>query len=296
MDMVSILVGAALGAVVGVIIGVVVLGKGKALEEANERLEKIRHDTTEQLGKLKANQGELRKDLETTRAKANKSAATATQTTQELAAMKAKLQGSETARAAAAKEAQSITAARDQAEGRAAQAEKLASDHAARSAQIEAELTQMRTQISEDRKLLAKQEAELTAARAGGSTDVAALFAPAKGAFDKILDVLLKSQRQTAAVLADTNGIVIAATGDKNLRDGIAAVAQMLTRFGTKFEGMIPFNVVQGFDLRDGESHVIAGRASTLSGEVVALATYGPQSPNADVLDAAMKNLTDALS
>ncbi len=293
MDMVSILVGAALGAVVGVIIGVVVLGKGKALEEANERLEKIRHDTTEQLGKLKANQGELRKDLETTRAKANKSAATATQ---ELAAMKAKLQGSETARAAAAKEAQNVTAARDQAEGRAAQAEKLATDHAARGAQIEAELTQTRTQISEDRKLLAKQEAELTAARAGKSTDVAALFAPAKGAFDKILDVLLKSQHQTAAVLADTNGIVIAATGDKNLRDGIAAVAQMLTRFGTKFEGMIPFNVVQGFDLRDSESHVIAGRASTLSGEVVALATYGPQSPNADVLDAAMKNLTDALS
>ncbi|PID38378.1 MAG: hypothetical protein CSA65_04955 [Proteobacteria bacterium] len=288
MDMVSILVGAG-GVVVGVIIGVVALGKGKELEAAKADLAELKRKSSAELDALKASEGKLKKDLEAATSKASASEETVAKTKKEVSSLQTKLSETEQARDQAKQEAQSVAADRDKAEGRAQQAEKLVGEATARAAQLEGELKQQGDKHAE----------ELAAARAGGGMsleDAIARFAGAGGALDEILGILCTEQGQESAVLADSNGIVVASAGDKELRDGIAAVAQLLTKLGGQFEGMIPFGTVRGFDLRDAESKVLAGRATMLSGEVVAVATFGPHPPDGSALDGAIASLTAALS
>ena len=282
------------GAVLGVIVGSIMFGKGKELEETRRQLEQVRRDTNEQLGKLKTSETELRKDLETTKAKATKSEAAVakaeeatTKVRGEADQLKAKLRETETARDQSAQQVQSLTAAQQQAEGRAQQAEKLAGDASARAAQLEGEL-------ATTKKSLAQAQAA-SGASASGLEESIELFADAGGSIDQILEVLLMNENQVAAVLSDSNGIVVAAAGDKELRDGIAAAAQQMTRIGRQFEGMVPFGLIRGFELRDIDSKVIAGRATSLSGEVIAVTTYGQRPPASRVLDGAMASLSAEL-
>lgn len=282
------------GAVLGVIVGSIMFGKGKELEETSKQLAQVRRDTSEQLDKLKASESELRKDLESTKAKASKAdAATAkaeeatTKVRGEADQLKTKLREAETARDQSSQQVQSLQAAHQQAEGRAQQAEKLAGDASARLGQLEADLA------ATQKSLVQAQAAAGTSA--SGLDESIELFADAGGSLDQILEVLLMNEDQSAAVLSDSNGIVVAAAGDKDLRDGIAAAAQLMTRIGNQFEGMVPFGLIRGFELRDTENKVIAGRATSLSGEVIAVTTYGKRPPASRVLDGAMASLSAEL-
>lgn len=301
MDIVSIGIGIGAGTGIGLAIGAAVMhviGKSKH-NKIYQALETLRSESSKQIAQLKANQGDLMQQLEGTKAKAQHAEQSLGQLKAESSKVRAALKDAE----AAAHNASAYQQASSQAEARARQAEHLANEHASRASQLESNLQQYYQQLQQSQALIQERDQEVMRLRAAsGSTGTASLeeamatFAQANGALDQILNILVQTQGQTAAVLADSNGIVVASAGDHALRDGVAAVAQLITRLDSQFQGMIPFSVVRAFDLKDSDQNVFAGRAAAISGETIAVATYGQHVPDPSMLDGAIAALSAALA
>jgi myosin heavy subunit len=296
MDPVSIGIGAAIGVAVGV--GAMFGSKSKA-DKLQKELEELKSSTGKQLSELKQKQSAAEKSLEEAKKKLEAAESTSKSKAGELEKTKAKLSEIESAKKAADAAVKSQSAARAEAEKardeikqKADKAQQLASD-------LEDKVKSAQSQAEKFKQEVSKVKKELESAQqADGAAPSAAVVAALDSAgvdMNKILEVLVKEEGQKAAVLADSNGIVVSAAGAKDQHEGVAATAQMLSRLGTQFQGMIPFGQVRSFSLGDQEKIVIAGRTFEISGETIALATFGGKHPTEATLDDASAKLKAAL-
>ncbi|MBW2732996.1 MAG: hypothetical protein JRH20_11440 [Deltaproteobacteria bacterium] len=302
MDPVCLGIGAIAGVIIGIIINIA-MSKGKIAEL--EKLPPLLEEAKKAESAVAKQLGSRDKELKEAGAKAKKAADVLKTAEKRAEEAQGKLKAAEQTRDKATQEATEHQAARQQAEGRAKQAEKLASEASGRGESLASELEEAQKQASEASEVAERRNDEITRLRASleGAREGSAsglegsveIFADAGNSLDKILTLLLEHESQSAAVLADSNGIVVAAAGEGDLRDGVAATAQLLTRLGKQFEGMVPFDMVKSFDLRDNTAQVIAGRAFVVSGEPLSLATYGKHPPASRVLDGAMASVVAAL-
>lgn len=304
----SLALGLGGGAVVGIIVGMV-LGKKQvaqvsaSLEQVQSELERVRKETGNKLKKLQADEAAAKKDLNAAREKLTQIEEASKKSKSEVEQAKEQLKELEEAKARTAEQAAAHQQARQQAEGKLKQAEKLAAEHKAKLDSVQSKLSEAQSSAQEAGAKAAKQNEELSKLRArlrdgGGGPDdkeIAEVFKAAGGSLQKILDTLMEKEDQTAAVLADANGIVVAAAGEKSLRDGIAATAQMFSTLSSQFKGMVPFGSVESFHVSDNDSVVISGRAFKAAGETITLSTYGQHLPSDRMLQTAMVNLSSAL-
>ncbi|MBK8479641.1 MAG: hypothetical protein IPL40_00455 [Proteobacteria bacterium] len=304
MDIQSVLVGLVAGGAIG---AAIVIAHGKKVTRALEgELERLRKQSGEQLKQAQAAHLEATKDLAVQRQRLQALEKSLGQNTTELDRMRDSATAAERARDQALEQANARQAARVQAEGRLKQAEKLASESVQRLEATDERLKHLleeRDAIAtaeakrndEIRRLRAELSAAHDAAGGAGLESSVEVFADTDGSLQRVLQTLLDHEGLRAAVLADANGIVIAAAGETVLREGIAATAQMMSTIGGRFEGMVPFGIVRAFAIRDAEAVAIAGRTFHAAGETLALATYGNRAPNERVLDGAMASLNAAL-
>lgn len=117
---------------------------------------------------------------------------------------------------------------------------------------------------------------------------VAALFADAGDNLNEILAVVANHQAQETVVVSDTNGIVVAASGEKEHKDGMAATTQLVDDLTRQLDGLVPFSKLAFYCLQDSDAKVITGKSFHCAGEALGLATYGDSQPESLVLDEAM--------
>lgn len=304
MDIQSVLVGLAAGSAIGA--AIVIAQSRKVTKAIEAELQRVRQQSSEQLKQAQAAHLDATKDAAVQRQRLQALEKSLGQNTSELDRMRDSATAAERARDQALEQANARQAARVQAEGRLKQAEKLASESVQR---LEAADDRLK-RLLEEREAMAAAEnkrndeirrlrAELSAAHdaAGGAglESSVEVFADTDGSLQRVLQTLLDHEGLRAAVLSDTNGIVIASAGESVLREGIAATAQMMSTIGGRFEGMVPFGEIRAFAVRDAEAVTIAGRTFQAAGETVALATYGNRAPNERVLDGALASLNAAL-
>lgn len=187
------------------------------------------------------------------------------------------------------KQEASYKASLQDAEERFQQAQTLAAETQQTVTELEEELARV---IAERDDALARQ------ATSGGSDPAAAatLFEGTDGSLEGVLGVLLEHEQQEVAVLSDANGIIVAAAGSGDLREGIAAAAPLVGRVGSQFGGMVPLGLVTAFQLQDEGSNVLSGRSFQCAGETVGLTTFGNRPPASAVLDGAAVQLSALLS
>lgn len=153
-------------------------------------------------------------------------------------------------------------------------------------------LQQQVQQVEQEKAALAKQAQETSAPASAASGPnreaMAEMFAEAGDSLNDILAVVAHDRQHEAVVLSDSNGIVVAASGDKELKDGIAATTQLVNGLTRQLDGMVPFSKLEFFCLEDGDSKVIAGKTFDCLGETLGLATYGDTRPSELVLEEAM--------
>lgn len=188
-----------------------------------------------------------------------------------------------------------------QADAKIRQAEKLAQEAQQRAAQLEHALATVQQEHSALKASFEQHQNEIKKLRAEASTrgdqrgsdttDTTALFADASGSIDKILKLLTEHEGQRASVLADSNGIVVAASGDSSMKDGIAASAQIIAQVSGKLKDMVPMSGIASFSVQDDKNTVLAARTFQSSGELLALATFGSRLPAPKVLESATNNL-----
>ena len=154
----------------------------------------------------------------------------------------------------------------------------------------------------ENEALAARLEAAPTAASAPAapaeeldSAAVAELFAGTDDSLNDILGVLVNNEGQQAAVISDANGIVVAASGEKDLKDGMAATTQLVDGLTRQLDGMVPFEKLEFFCLQDDASKIIAGKTFYCAGETLGLATYGERRPAEQMLVEAMGRVKGVL-
>jgi Skp family chaperone for outer membrane proteins len=142
---------------------------------------------------------------------------------------------------------------------------------------------------------LQKKLAEVEAINAGGNVKKleSALKKAGKG-LDDILNAFIKDQGQTAALLCDGDGIVIAKAGDGDTIDGAAAAASTLTGIPKKLSGMVPLENHFSYRLADG-SNSIVGHTFESAGELIALTTVGTEPPSANAMKSTLASLNSAL-
>lgn len=304
MDIPSVLMGLAAGGAGGAAIAIALGKKAKAALE--DELKGSLRQSSEQLKQAQAAHLDATKELALQRQRLQALEKSLGQNSSELDRMRDSATAAERARDQALEQANARQAARVQAEGRLKQAEKLASESVQRLEATDERLKQLldereamaaaeNKRNDEIRRLRAELSAAHEATGGAGLDSSVEVFADNDGSLQRVLQTLLDHEGLRAAVLADTNGIVIASAGEAVLREGIAATAQLMSTIGGRFEGMVPFGDIRAFALRDAESVAIAGRTFTAAGETVALATYGSRIPNERVLDGAMASLNAAL-
>jgi len=161
-------------------------------------------------------------------------------------------------------------------------------------------VTTLQQQLEQSEQDKASLSAQLQAAPAPAAAAVSAepdraavarLFADTGDSLNDILGVVANDQQQQAVVLSDANGIVVAASGDKELKDGMAATTQLVDGLTRQLDGMVPFSRLDFFYLQDGDSKVIAGRTFECAGETLGIATYGDSRPAELVLEEAMSHV-----
>jgi hypothetical protein len=313
----AVLIGGAAG-VVGVIIGfVIALGQKKTavaecekrIDEGRQKLEQVRKEAGEHMEKERARAVDAEKKAAQIEEKAAAAQKASDEQKKDLAAKlkeaQAALAEAEGARAKAAAQAEANLGAKTQVEGKLKQAE-------AHAAQLQKKVDELATQLkaaqdevaaqtdASDRRgkevqKLRAEVASLKRASSAGLEESMEVFAGSEGSLEGTLKALMDAEGQKAAVLADANGIVVAAVGEKSFRDGMAATSQLIGSMCTQLVDMVPFSSVRAFMLQDTQSNVIAGRSFVTNGETVGLATYGPRVPSDRVLDGAMANLSAAL-
>jgi myosin heavy subunit len=210
----------------------------------------------------------------------------------------ASLQEVEAARAKAVELAEAHKQTRLQAEGRMKQAEMLAGQSRQEVHQLEAQVQQLIAEKNRFREQAAQQGKRLqTSAPAAAESAASPIeaFGDSGGSLEGVLQVLLEQEGQSAAVLADANGIVVSAVGDNSLKDGIAATSRLVDSLVKQLDGMVPFTSLRSYCFQDEASNVLTGRAFACAGETVGLATYGPREPAGRIMDGAMANLSAIL-
>jgi chromosome segregation ATPase len=194
--------------------------------------------------------------------------------------------------------------ARQQAEGRYRQAEQLTSQAQHQLRDMETQLEQSKSSVQTLKKTADRQTKELQRLRADVSSNRSSssgldesieAFSEADGSLEGVLRVLLENEGQTSAVVADSNGIIVAALGEEELKESMAATTQMIRTAVKQVESMVPFEALRSYTLQDIGANVIAGRFFNCAGEDVGLATYGPRIPSERILDGAMANLSSIL-
>jgi len=271
MDPVALGIGIAAGLAVGGGIAFTI-GKGK-VTELEDRLDKLDSEKDKASKQLKAGQAELKKakdeagKLKNNLDKSKKSLKDAESAKKKQQEVSKKLESK-------AKEvegkAKALASKAEQAESEAA---KLAKEAAEKEAQV--------SQLKEDLK------------KAGNG--VVAKYDDVQGDLDGILKVLCEHEQQEAAVIADQNGIVVAAFGNAAVKEGMAAAANRITKISDQLKGMVDFSKVSTFRISDAGNKVIAGRTFDIAGEQLALATVGENMPSDGSLDGAMQNLESTL-
>jgi hypothetical protein len=273
------------------------------LEQSRTELQKLRGSAA-QLKSVQQSEAEAKRQLATFKEKAATLEKNFAQHASEVSQLKQALTAAEQARDQAIDEANARQNARQQAEGRLKQAERLASESARKAEEMVAELEKSKEEQESLQEMVRRRGDEIQRLRAdmdergqaGADLESSVeVFAGAEGSLREILDILVQREAQQAAVLADSNGIVVASAGDTDLRDGIAAAAQLFAATSNSFDGMVPFGALQSFAVRDRESVVLSGRAFDAAGEAVALCTYGSRLPSERALDGAMASLSAAL-
>lgn len=144
---------------------------------------------------------------------------------------------------------------------------------------------------------LARVQEELEEARlaAGGdTTKLQAALDKAGKDLDPILKTLVDHEEQTAVLLADGNGIVIASAGDKDTVDGVAAAASILTGIPQQLNGVLPLDTNFSFHLQD-EASAIVGRTFESSGELIGLTSIGKAAPSEQAITTTLASLNAAL-
>lgn len=216
--------------------------------------------------------------------------------------IQASLQEVEAARAKAVELAEAHKQTRLQAEGRMKQAEMLAGQSRQEVHQMEAQIQQLITEKNNFKEQAERQGKEINRLRAqspGTAAEGAApsieAFGDSGGSLEGVLQVLLEQEGQSAAVLADANGIVVSAVGDNSLKDGIAATSRLVDSLVKQLDGMVPFTTLRSYCFQDEASNVLTGRAFACAGETIGLATYGPREPAERLMDGAMVNLSAIL-
>jgi DNA repair exonuclease SbcCD ATPase subunit len=300
----------AIGAVAGVILGFIIASmsakKAKAELEARivqnkEELSRIRRETSEQMTALKASQAEAEKALETARGKVAALEQAVGQSREQANQFATSLQDVESARARLKEEAAAHQAARQQAEGKARQSQEQASAAQRNLEDLERRLRELQEKHDALATVADRRAKDIQQLKAGIPTESAAglgqsveAFADAAGSLPDILKILLETEEQKAVVLADANGIVVAAAGDTKLREGMAAASRLVTSLNAQLEGVLPFQSIRAFLLQDDHA-VLTGRTFQCTGETVSLATYGTQEPGRRMIDGAMANVSAAL-
>ena len=170
------------------------------------------------------------------------------------------------------------------------------------SAQQAVTALQQQLQQSEDEiaALTAELQAAPAAPAAAASAEldpaaVAQLFSDTGDSLNDILGVVADNDQQQVVVLSDANGIVVAASGDKEIKDGMAATTQLVDGLTRQLDGMVPFSKLEYFCLRDSDAKIIAGRTFECAGETLGLATYGDRRPAEPVLEEAMSKVKGVL-
>ncbi|MFH1131867.1 MAG: hypothetical protein V1754_11070 [Pseudomonadota bacterium] len=219
----------------------------------------------------------------------------------------ASLRETERGRLRAVAQASAHLSARQQAEGKAKQAEEMASKAQAQIDSLRAALSQTQEAHAKLESEIQKRVGEAKRLRANVNAlqdgikpistleDSVGLFAEASGSLGEILKILVEREGQDAAVLADTNGIVISAVGEVDLKDGMAAASQLVMNLGSRLQGMVTFGTIKSFTLQDVELRVLAGGTFDAAGEQVVLATFGSQAPAARTIDGAIASLSAVL-
>lgn len=304
---------AAVGALVGAIIGYF-LGSGPSKSE-KERLEEELSQARDELGavkrqslgavdKEKARAGETLEKLAALQEQAGQLRQELDAARNETEQVRARTAEVEKAHTKALEAAEAHKMARQQAEGRHRQAEQVAND--ARSqikdmgAQLEkAQATARKLTETNDRqnKELQRLRADASSARSSSSglDESVEAFSSGDGSLEGVLTVLLEREGQSSAVVADSNGIIVAATGEEDLKESMAASAQVIRTAVRQLDGVVPFTTLRAFMLQDSGANVISGRFFNCAGEDVGLATYGPRIPSERVLDGAMANVSSIL-
>jgi hypothetical protein len=306
-------VGAVGGLVVGIIIGMVV-GKGGAkkiaadceaqVKDARQKLEAAKKEAAAHLEKEQARA----KDAEKAAAEAKEKRAAVEKALEQQKGQVKQLQNglaeAEAVRAKLSSQVESQNSARAQAEARVKQAEAAANQAQQQLGALQSQLQAAQAQLTEAKETaerrnreVQKLRGELSAHKKGGAglEDSVEAFAGTDGSLDAILKLLMEQESQRAAVLADANGIIVAAVGEAGLKEGMAATTQLVGSMCTQLVDMVPFSSIRSYVLQDAQTNVLAGRAFICQGETVGLITYGPRLPSDRVLDGAMASLSAAL-
>jgi len=264
------------------------MGKAKAteLETRVDKLEKEREKVAKQL-----KSGE--KELDNAKQRAEELA-------DALDKSKKNLKDAESAKKKHLEEAKKLEKAAKDAESKAKQVESVAKEAESKAKQLEEQAREVESkakQLEQEAAAKAKEVHKLQEdlKKAGNGASKGATFDAVKGDLDGILKVLCEHEGQEAAVIADANGIVVAAFGNTNVKEGMAAAANRITKISDQLKGMVDFAQVSAFRISDSGNKVIAGRTFDIAGEMLALATVGGNVPSDKSLDSAMENLSAAL-
>jgi chromosome segregation ATPase len=301
------------GLVVGGLIGYF-LGSGPAkthvktledkLSDARGKLESIRRQAMGEIEKEKSKATQTLEKLAAVQEQSGQLRQSLDESQKGFDELKKHAAGLQKSLATAEEAAEAHKMARQQAEGRYRQAEQLASQAQQQLRDMQTQLEQSKTSVQTLKKTADRQTKELQRLRADVSSSRSSssgldesfeAFAETDGTLEGVLRVLLENEGQASAVVADSNGIIVAATGEEELKESMAATTQMIRTAVKQLEGMVPFEDLRSYTLQDIGANVISGRFFSCAGEDVGLATYGPRIPNERVLDGAMANLSSIL-
>ena len=109
-----------------------------------------------------------------------------------------------------------------------------------------------------------------------------------------ILKALLDCEGQTAALVADANGINVGSAGDSDTVDGGLAAASILTSIPKRLNDLLPLDTNFSFRLQDGK-HSIVGRTFESDGDLLALTTIGETAPSEEAMEATLRCVNSAL-
>lgn len=314
MNFLTLLMGVAFGVVLGYLLCFFLQKKRivmleEAVDDAREEMNYIKNETGSKLQDEQVKVMALREELSAAKRKAKKKTKdypqVSDQQIKDLETLRSSLKKSESARVAAVNGAETYKKSWHEAEKRFQQGQTQANQMVQRISLLEKHVRISDQEIKSLNQILERKDKEIKLSKAASTLMDGAsgrprratseLFLNAGGDLEKVLRVLVDSEKQNVCVLADNNGIVVAASGDSALQEGMAATAKLVEGLTLQLDGMVPFSKLRSFALRDDNSVVICGKTFECAGETLGLATYGPTEPADRVLSGAMNNLNDIL-